>query len=181
MTEATVETATLQTEPPAAPTVDEQTVSTGPTQLPDDHPLVKTLAAQKEQLRELKAKASRLDEIEEATKTEAQRQVELVARLTAENETLKVATQRAQVAASKGVDPGLLQGGTEEEMIAFADRLLAFKGTPVTAASSDGQGNVGGPVTSGEKQLTREELAKLSPADRLQAAADGHLKNLLKT
>ena len=38
-------------------------------QLPDDHPLVKTLAAQKSAIKELKAKASRLDEIEEAQKS----------------------------------------------------------------------------------------------------------------
>jgi predicted nucleic acid-binding Zn-ribbon protein len=53
-------------------------------QLPDDHPLVKTLAAQKSAIRELKAKASRLDEIEEAQKSEAEKVADRLAKADAE-------------------------------------------------------------------------------------------------
>jgi hypothetical protein len=53
-------------------------------QLPDDHPLVKTLAAQKTAIKELKAKASRLDEIEEAQKSEAEKVADRLAKADSE-------------------------------------------------------------------------------------------------
>lgn len=53
-------------------------------QLPDDHPLVKTLAAQKVAIKELKAKASRLDEIEESQKSEAEKVADRLAKADAE-------------------------------------------------------------------------------------------------
>jgi predicted nucleic acid-binding Zn-ribbon protein len=53
-------------------------------QLPDDHPLVKTLAAQKAAIKELRAKASRLDEIEEAQKSEAERVADRLAKADSE-------------------------------------------------------------------------------------------------
>lgn len=42
-------------------------------QLPDDHPLVKSLAAQKAEIKALKEKAGRLDQLEEASKTAEQK------------------------------------------------------------------------------------------------------------
>lgn len=65
-------------------TVTEENTETETQQLPDDHPLVKTLAAQKAQIRELKAKASRLDEIEEASKSEAEKVADRLAKADAE-------------------------------------------------------------------------------------------------
>lgn len=61
-------------EPPAegAETEPKQTQQQAIT-LPDDHPLVKTLAANKTEIKELKAKAQRLDEIEEAQKPRPRR------------------------------------------------------------------------------------------------------------
>ena len=53
-------------------------------QLPDDHPLVKTLAAQKNVIKELKAKASRLDEIEESQKSEAEKVADRLAKADAD-------------------------------------------------------------------------------------------------
>ena len=56
-------------------------------QYPADHPLVKRLEALKAQTRELKdykAKAKRLDEIEEAAKTEAERNADRIAKAEAE-------------------------------------------------------------------------------------------------
>lgn len=55
-----------------------------PIQLPDDHPLVKTLAANKDEIKELKAKALRLDEIEEAQKTQAEKDAERITKAEAE-------------------------------------------------------------------------------------------------
>lgn len=53
-------------------------------ELPSDHPLVKTLAAQKATIRELKAKASRLDEIEESQKSETEKFTERLSKAEAE-------------------------------------------------------------------------------------------------
>lgn len=53
-------------------------------ELPDDHPLVKTLAAQKAEIKDLKAKAKRLDEIEESQKTQAQKDADRIAKAEAE-------------------------------------------------------------------------------------------------
>jgi hypothetical protein len=53
-------------------------------QLPADHPLVKTLAAQKTEIKDLKAKAKRLDEIEESQKTEAEKAAERITKAEAE-------------------------------------------------------------------------------------------------
>lgn len=64
-----------------------------PEQLPADHPLVKTLAEQKKAIRDLKARASRLDEIEESQKTEAEKTAERIAKAEAE-----VATVPSKVA-----------------------------------------------------------------------------------
>jgi alanyl-tRNA synthetase len=46
-----------------------------PAELPGDHPLVKTLAAQKAELKELKAAKARLDELEQANATDLERAV----------------------------------------------------------------------------------------------------------
>jgi hypothetical protein len=64
--------------------VTEDSTPTDTLQLPDDHPLVKTLAAQKAAIRELKSKASRLDEIEEAQKSEAEKVADRLAKADAE-------------------------------------------------------------------------------------------------
>jgi hypothetical protein len=76
--------------PSAAPLVSEPPT---PEQLPADHPLVKTLAEQKKSIKDLKAKASRLDEIEEAQKTETEKAADRIAKADAE-----VATIPAKVA-----------------------------------------------------------------------------------
>jgi len=60
--------------------VTEEPVTEESQQLPNDHPLVKTLAAQKTAIRELKAKASRLDEIEEAQKSDAEKVADRLAK-----------------------------------------------------------------------------------------------------
>ncbi|SKI75667.1 Uncharacterised protein [Mycobacteroides abscessus subsp. massiliense] len=57
-------------------------------QLPDDHPLVKTLAANKSEIKELKAKAQRLDELEEAQKTQAEKDAERITKAEAEAATV---------------------------------------------------------------------------------------------
>ena len=151
----------------------------GPIQLPDDHPLVRTLAAQKEQIKELKGKAGRLDEIEEAQKTELQKAVERAERAEQAAAAAESARLKASIAAKHGVPEALLTGSTEEALEESAQVLLAFKGTPPSAPSSDGQGKTGDPVSAGVKQLTREEFSKLSPEEKIAAHENGAINNLL--
>ncbi len=66
--------------------------------------------------KENNAAAKRLAEIEEASKSEAQKQAEAFANLQAENARLQAEALRSQVAATKGVPADLLAGTTEEEL-----------------------------------------------------------------
>lgn len=90
----------------------EQLTIDQPVELPADHPLVKTLAAQKAQLKDLKefkAKAARLDELEAAAKTEAERMADRIAKAEAETATLpsKVAAAlRAHLVMLHQIDEG---------------------------------------------------------------------------
>lgn len=139
-------TETPNTTPPVAPAAtppSEPPAGGEPTMLPDDHPLVKAFEAKKARLAEAEA---RLAEIDNANKTEAQKQAEALANLQKENETLKAATLRAEVAATKGVPANLISGSTKEELEAAADALLAFKGTP--GQQLPGNQKPGGPVGS---------------------------------
>lgn len=110
-----------------------------PTQLPADHPLVKTLAEQKKAIRDLKAKAARLDEIEESQKTEAQKQAEKLAALEAEVNGYKtreqIAAWKAEVAESTGVPAAALAGSTKEEIEAHAETLK-----PLLASAQEAPG-----------------------------------------
>lgn len=117
------------------------------------------------------AAAKRLAEIEEASKTEAERQADRLAQLQAENARLQAEALRSQVAASKGVPADLLAGSTEEELNAAADRLLEFRGTSTPSPAPDfGAGDRGG-SPSKPKQLSRADMARMTP-DQIVAADD---------
>ena len=89
---------------------------------------------------------------------------------------------RSDIAQAKGVPAGLLTGSTEEELTASADALLAFRGEavkPPAAPSSAGQGNVGKPLGNGATQLTRGDLAGMTPEAIVQAKSEGRLNDIL--
>lgn len=119
--------------------------------------------------------AKRLAEIEEANKTEAQRQAEQLQRLQQENEALRLANLKAQVAATKGVPADLLSGSSEDELNAAADALIAFKGTAPTPDFGAGERGKG----TGVKQLTRSDLASMTPQQINEAREKGQLDDLL--
>lgn len=77
---------------------------------------------------DVKARASKLTEIEEANKTEAEKVAERLAAAEKRAVELEAKATRAEVAAAKGVPIGLLSGGTKEELEASADALIQFKG-----------------------------------------------------
>lgn len=82
---------------------------------------------------DLKAKASKFDEVEEANKTELQKAADRATEAEKERDSLRLATARAEVALSKGLTASQakrLVGATKEELEADADELLADIGTP---------------------------------------------------
>lgn len=165
---------------PIEPPAPETSAPAEPIRLPDDHPLVKTLATLREENKGLKSKAGRLDEIEEAQKTElqkAQERADAAERRASEAESARL---KSATSARFGVPEELLSGSTAEELESSAERLVAFKGTPPVAPSPDGQGHQGIPIPSQAKQITSEdELKQLSPKEQLEARRDGRLDGLL--
>lgn len=77
---------------------------------------------------DIKAKAERFAELEESQKTEAQKAQDRLAAAEKRAADLELKAARAEVAAAKGVPVELLSGGTQEEIEASADALIAFKG-----------------------------------------------------
>lgn len=107
---------------------------------------------------ELKAKAAKYDEAEEANKTELQKAQDKAASLQKELDTLKtqekVRDVRTKVSNATGVPADLLHGNTEEECQAEADKLIAFA-KPEYPKVQDG----GEPSGSG-KLDTRSQFAE---------------------
>jgi len=99
---------------------------------------------------ELKKAADRLNEIEEANKTEAEKAAARAEAAEKRASELEAKALRAEVAASKGVPVVLLTGSTQEELEAAADALIAFRGEQKTAGpSSTALGRVNQNVVKG--------------------------------
>ena len=98
---------------------------------------------------ELKAKADKLAEIEEANKSEAERTAERLAAAEKRAAELEAKALRAEVAAAKGVPAGLLTGSTQEELEASADALIEFRGEQKQTPSSSALGRVNGQKVKG--------------------------------
>lgn len=98
--------------------------------LPEDHPLVKALAAQKDEIKALKDKARRLDALEDAQKSEAERAADALTKAKAEAEQNRAELLRYRTAATHGItDPEdielFLTGRDEETLIRQAKALAA--------------------------------------------------------
>ena len=91
---------------------------------------------------ELKAKASKLAEIEEANKTEAEKAQARAEAAEKRAIELEAKALRAEVAAAKGVPVSLLTGSTQEELEAAADALIAFRGEQKAGPKSESLGRV---------------------------------------
>lgn len=118
---------------------------------------------------DLKAKAAERDKLIEASKTEAEKQAEELAKLKTENEAFRAEKQVAEwareVAADKQVDVSLLRGSTREELEAHADQLAAFMATSATA----GNGRTPVPTAGQQPGRTNVPIAQQIAA----AEADG--------
>lgn len=120
--------------------------------------------------------AKRLAEIEEAKKSEAQKQAEALQKLQQENQQLRTDALRAQVAAAKNIpDPALLVGSTLEELEAHADKLLAFRGQ--TPQPDFGAGERG-PAPHSAESLQAQIAEAIKAGD---VAASVRLKRQLQT
>lgn len=108
---------------------------------------------------DLKAKAEKYDQMEEANKTELQKAIERGDALQTELDALKSANSireiRQKVAEATGVPTSLLTENTEEECQEQAQRILEFskpKGYPKVRDGGEVTKNIG-------KQTTRQQFA----------------------
>lgn len=110
-------------------------------------------------LDELKAKADKLDQIEEASKTELQKATEKAASLQAELDNLKQAAAvreiRSRVSMETGVPETLLTGNTEEECKVQADAIKAFANPAYPRVKDGGENHPGA-----TKQSTKQQFAE---------------------
>lgn len=107
---------------------------------------------------EYKAKATKFDEMEEASKSELQKATERAEKLEAELKDLKKAKEvdsiRTKVAEKTGVPSSLLHGATEDECTAEAKAILDF-------AKSGGYPEIkdGGETKTSSKHTTADQFA----------------------
>jgi septal ring factor EnvC (AmiA/AmiB activator) len=105
---------------------------------------------------ELKAKAQKFAEWEEANKTEVQKTADRLAAAEKRATELEAKALRSEVAAAKGVPSALLTGSTQEELEAAADALIAFRGEQKPAGPSSsalGRINAGSDLGSDARSI----------------------------
>lgn len=95
---------------------------------------------------------------------------------------------RSDVARTSGVEPDFIAGNTAEDMQASAQRYLdsvntrieeALKAKNIPTAPPASTVTSNGKIAGPNQITSREELAKLPPADRLKAYQDGRLDHLM--
>jgi len=178
--------------PPTEPTPEAE-----PDTPPDTPPSDKDLAAEVDKWKAMARKhegaakanadaARKLAEIEDAAKSEAERLADQATKAEQRATRAETALARLRVAASKGLPPDLadrLVGATEEELAEDADRLMALvkptDGTPPKPAGSADTGPQGAPDPSKPKQLTRDDLARMTSDEITEAKAKGQLNEML--
>ena len=127
--------------------------------------------------------AARLQAIEDAAKTQAEKDAE--ARTAAEQRAaaLEAELTRLKVATSKGIPADLaarLVGDTEDEMAEDADRLLALmKPTEPTPTGPAGRADGGPQGQPKVGQLNRDALKTMTPDEIVAAREAGQLNDLL--
>lgn len=130
-------------------------------------------------MKENAEKARLYDEAQEQGKSELQKAQEAAARAEARAAAMEAEALRAKVAAATGVDADLLAGSSEEELRASAERLLAWRGAQVPKGAPATDAGVRGDEIRAARQLTRDDLKKMSPAEIIKARQDGQLNNMM--
>lgn len=134
--------------------------------------LLKHSRSWEDKAKRLKEKADRLDELEEASKTDAERLADATKR--AEDAEARLAEYErerdraavvAEVAAAKGVDAewlGRMAGDTREEVEANADYIATkLSGAPIYPSVPDNGGGKGAPVTREQIDAIRDPTERL--------------------
>lgn len=124
-------------------------------------------------------KAARFDEIEAQDKTDLQKAVEAKEAAERRAADLEVAALRARVAAAKGIDIDLLTGSTQEEVEASAARLLAWRDAAAPKPPAEEDAGPRGEPIGAPKQLTRADLAGMTPAQIDRARRAGQLNKIM--
>lgn len=130
-------------------------------------------------MKENAEKARLYDEAQEQGKSELQKAQEAAAKAEARAAAMEAEAMRAKVAAATGVDADLLSGSSEEELRASAERLLAWRAAQVPKGAPATDAGVRGEEIRAAKQLTREDLKKMSPAEIVKARQDGQLNKIM--
>ena len=130
-------------------------------------------------MKENAEKARLYDEAQEQGKSELQKAQEAAAKAEARAAAMEAEAMRAKVAAAKGVDADLLSGSSEEELRASAERLLAWRAAQVPKGAPATDAGVRGEEIRAAKQLTRDDLKKMSPSEIIKARKDGQLNNIM--
>lgn len=137
-----------------------------------DKTLGKRLAAERAKYAgfdDLKAKASKYDELEDAKKTAEQKLTERLQALESENSTLRLDGMRAKAAKDAGLDPELaprLRGNTPEELAAdaayFAEKLpKPAPNVPLSQRPRENLRGGGRPAEEPEETDPRKLAAKI--------------------
>lgn len=135
MSETTTDATATETPKPTPPPANREEAAGGQEidfeQYPADHPLVKALAAQKDEIKALKARAARLDEIEDAQKSDAERAADALAQAQADAESARAELLRYRVAAEHGItdaeDIALFLTGTDADTLTKQAARLAAR------------------------------------------------------
>ena len=130
-------------------------------------------------MKENAEKARLYDEAQEQGKSELQKAQEAAAKAEARAAAMEAEAMRAKVAAATGVDADLLSGSSEDELRASAERLLAWRGAQVPKGAPATDAGVRGDEIRAARQLTRDDLKKMSPAEIIKARQDGQLNNIM--
>ena len=138
----------------------------------------KALARQNEARAKANAeKATRLDQLEEAQKTELQKAEERATAAEQRAAAAILAAEKTAIAAKTGVDPALLAGATPEELQASADALLAWRGTTAPAAPRVGGADINGgaakPRIHSRADMRNPAYYQANRADILAAQREG--------
>lgn len=126
--------------------------------------------------------AARIKEYEDRDKTESQKLTEQLAALKAEAATARAEALRLRVAAELGLPGDLhefLVGDDEEQIRARAQKLMA-----ATAAATDPRRPAPDPTQgakpgAGDGQLTKADLARMTPQEIVAAQDSGRLADLM--
>ena len=111
---------------------------------------------------DVKAKAAKLDEVEQANKTELQKAIERAEKAEKDLTPTQVQVARLEVALEKGLtatQAKRLVGSTKEELAADADELIADLGPKSTAKKPDPKKLHSGSTASSDTATGRERAA----------------------